>query len=206
LLRTRLTASFALAVYLAAAMVLPIAHRRHHALHGADHVHGPLGTVYARDAADPAASTGGAGDSAAYHHAAFDADLAALELADVAHAGAATVDCALADYTLVACDAAVGDTAVGDTAVGDASAAAHAPGFGDALLAHAHRHAPEPRPYDPSHGRGALEHLGASLLAQAPFVLPPPARPLAQTTVSAIVRSFASAPRRTHAPRGPPLV
>jgi hypothetical protein len=76
--RRRLTASFALAVYLAAAMVLPIAHRRHHALHGDDHVHGPLGTAYARDAADLATSARTADDdSAAYHHAARSASNAA---------------------------------------------------------------------------------------------------------------------------------
>jgi hypothetical protein len=168
-----------LAAYLAAAIALPVLHRRHHALHGADHVHGALGTTYFANV-----------EGAAFHHAAFDADLAALELADVAHAGTAAVDCALAEYTLVVCDD---------------PASAHAHNFGDQLLAHSHQPTPPPPPIDPSHGAGALEHLGASLLGAAPFVLPPPARPAARIPVEKSAPAFASAPRFTHAPRGPPL-
>ncbi|HZS40584.1 MAG TPA: hypothetical protein VFF06_27315 [Polyangia bacterium] len=176
--RSRLQACVVLAGYLAAAIALPVLHRRHHALHGADHVHGAFGTVYF---AAPSI------EDAAFHHAAFDADLAALELADVAHAGTAAVDCALAEYTLVVCDD---------------PASSHAHNFGDQLLAHAHSRPPQP--IDPAHGSGALEHLGASLLGAAPFTLPPPARPMARLPVEESPRAFASAPRFTHAPRGPP--
>ncbi|MDB4971058.1 MAG: hypothetical protein JWN44_6747 [Myxococcales bacterium] len=83
-------AAFALACYVAGAMVTPALHRLHHARYGEDHVHDAAG--------------------AHLHHAAFDADTVALDLGDVALAGTLAVDCSLAAYTLVACDdtAAIG--------------------------------------------------------------------------------------------------
>lgn len=82
----RARAVFALACYVAGALVTPALHRLHHARYGEDHVHGPGGMHL--------------------HHAAFDADAVALDLGDVALAGTLAVDCALASYTLVSCDGA----------------------------------------------------------------------------------------------------
>ena len=86
----RLRAAFALACYVAGALVTPALHRLHHARYGQDHVHGPSGMHL--------------------HHAAFDADTGALDLGEVALAGTVSVDCSLAAYTLVTCDdaAAIG--------------------------------------------------------------------------------------------------
>lgn len=111
----RLRAAFALACYLAGALVTPALHRLHHARYGEDHEHGPGGMHL--------------------HHAAFDADAVALDLGEVALAGTLAVDCSLAEYTLVSCDGAAADIA----AIG------HAPNFGDELLARlARSHRPHP--------------------------------------------------------------
>jgi hypothetical protein len=184
--RSRAIAGFALAVYAAGVLVAPVLHRLHHARYGADHVHGSTGTIYfGRDEAPPRPAL----DEAA-HHAAFDADLAALDLTDVAHAGALTVACDLAPYTLASCPAALGG---------------HPHTFGDELLARAHRHRGPP-PFDPEHGRGASEHLAASLLATRVFMLAPPVRPVARHDLAPRVFSFVSTPRLAPACRGPPAL
>jgi hypothetical protein len=172
--RPRRTGGVALAVYLFAVLASPALHRLHHAVYGDDHVHTPLGMVALPHEQE---------------HVAFDADLAALELAEVATAGTLAVDCALADYTLAEC---------GASALGD-----HPHNFGDELLARTHRHAP--RPFDPTHGAGSPEHLGASLLAARVIVVPPPSLPLIAILSAGTLRSFSSIARFTHAPRGPPL-
>jgi hypothetical protein len=170
----RLTAFAVLAAHLGAALALPWLHQRHHARHGADHVHGAGVTIYSPH------------DEAA-HHAAFDTDLAALGLAEVAHAGALEVDCALSPFTLAACESTAAPT--------------HPRSFGDELLARS-----SPRPLDPGHGRGALEHSGASLLGVAPFVLPPPAQSITRADPRAPVRDLISRPRPAAASRGPPAL
>lgn len=175
----RLKATFALAVYLAAALVYPELHRRHHARFGADHVHDALGTIALGDAAER---------SVFDHHAAFDADLASLGLADVAHAGALTVDCALAGFTGVDCTGARPD---------------HAHNFGDDLFARHHEHR-RPHDADPRHGAGSLEHLGASVLASRTFVLPPPTAAVLWRHADARPVAPSLAPRRAHPSRGPP--
>jgi len=96
----------ALVVYVTVVLLYPVLHRRHHQLHGADHVHTAGGTRWLH-VHDPAAV-----------HARFDDDLAAIDLADVAQLGALSVDCGLSAYTLAECDEN------------------HPFNFGDALLAH----------------------------------------------------------------------
>src|SRR5262249_52510262 len=83
------TASVVLASYAATVLLLPVLHRLHHQRHGNDHVHTAIGTIYFDEAT---------------HHAAFDADLTALDLDEVAHAGALEIDCELSRYTLASCD------------------------------------------------------------------------------------------------------
>lgn len=165
----RVTSGVALVAYLWAALAAPVLHRVHHLTHGADHVHTPAGTVPLHQ--HPVDET----------HQAFDADLAALDLAEAATAGTLAIDCGLAQYTLADC------------APGD-----HPRRFGDQL-----RH-PVPAPVDPDHGAGSPEHLGASLLVASAFVLPPPARPLIFVLSAQSVRTLPSQARFTHAPRGPP--
>lgn len=181
MLLRRLSAWFGLAVYLTAVLVYPELHRLHHVRFGADHVHGSLGTVY--QSAAPADER-----TVSDHHAAFDLDLASLGLADVAQAGALTVDCALAAYTGVDCAAARPE---------------HEHNFGDELFARHHQHRHEPD-FDPQHGAGSLEHLGASVLASRTFVLPPPAVAASRLVVDARPLAPSLAPRRTHQSRGPP--
>jgi len=182
--RSRAIASFALAVYAAGALVAPVLHRLHHQRYGADHVHSSTGTIYF---AHEQATSEPALDEAV-HHAAFDADLAALDLADVAHAGALDVDCEIAAYTLASCPASLGT---------------HPHTFGDELLARIHHHRGPP-PFDPEHGRGAPEHLGASLLASRTFTLPPPSVPVERYTFVATGISYVSTPRLAPSCRGPP--
>lgn len=112
---------------MATVVAVPLLHRLHHARYGADYQHTALGTVYAADTDEEAAP-----DEAA-HHAAFDADLAALELSEVAHAGAMVVECDYARFTLAACPTS--------------SAPSHPHTFGDELLARAHQHR-APGPFD----------------------------------------------------------
>ena len=174
--RHTIAATLALAGYLYALLCAPWLHARHHALHGADHVHEPGGTRALAPAfpAEP--------DLVAAHDD-FHADLAALALDDAATAGTLAVDCSLAAYTLAECDGA-----------------AHAPRFGDAIVAH-HRHRPAA---DPLHGQGALEHLAKSLLCPAPIVLPPPSAPHAaeaERLADAQLDSIAAAAPNA---RGPP--
>jgi hypothetical protein len=180
--RSRSIAGFALAVYAAGALVAPLLHRLHHERFGADHVHTSTGTIYLAHE-DPLL------DEAA-HHAAFDADLAALDLADVAHAGALDVDCQIAAYTLASCPASLGS---------------HPHTFGDELLARLHQHGAPP-PFDPEHGRGAPEHLAASLLAAGTFILSPPALPVASHRFSSNALSYVSTARVAPLCRGPPWV
>lgn len=178
-LTQRCSALVALAAYAFAALVVPVLHARHHALHGAEHLHTATGTVYFAPTDEP--------HDASFHHAAFDADLAALDLAEVAHAGTLSVDCSLAGYTLAACDGSL--------------PADHPHGFGDELLASHHHHAP---PIDPWHGAGALEHLHALTLTQPPFLLPPPLVPSARLPHPLPLRSFSVEKARTVDARGPP--
>lgn len=186
-LRPRIgSACVALVAYLAAALVHPALHQRHHALHGADHVHGASGTgvIHQPDAAHALTP------EVVAHHAAFDADLAALDLAEVAVAGALAVDCGLAAFTGATCDE---------------PSAGHPHNFGDELLARTHTHAPgTPPPFDPRHGAGSLEHLGASILASRTFVLAPPPRPILFVLVDVTAHQPAPVTRTTHDPRGPP--
>ncbi len=175
-----------LGAWLVAALVVPELHRHHHARFGDDHVHGEFGTIYFGP--NDANGTDENFDEA-HHHAAFDADLAALGLDEVAFAGTQSIDCALATYTLAACPDGQGESG-------------HPHTFGDALLAHApHRHAP-----DPTHGRGALEHGGASLLASAPFLLAPPFVPVEKLPFAPAPRAHAAAAEIAHAGRGPPAL
>lgn len=156
----RLQAVLALVAHVAALVVLPSLHRAHHARNGADHRHDGGGIVWE---APPAPPTSQPATTAAHAHAALDADLEALDLAEVADAGVLAVDCALSPYTLATCDGSL--------------PADHAHRFGDELLAH--RHAPPPdRPdLDPDHARGALAHLAAPLVAASPPLAPPPPAP-----------------------------
>ncbi len=190
--RPRPSALLALVAYLAGAIALPVLHRAHHAAHGADHVHTVHGTHYSDSGAQSQglsglAREGGAASDEAAHHAAFDLDLAAVSLAEVAHAGTATVDCSLAAFTLADCD--------------DSLPADHPRGFGDLLLAH---QAPAPEPFDAEHGRGTLEHGSAPLIAVPIFLLPPPASPALRLEPVLLASTLRTAPRITHPPRGPP--
>lgn len=185
MLRFRLSALFVLASYLATVLFVPLLHRLHHEAYGDDHVHTASGTVYERRLPAPAPA-----DEAA-HHAAFDADLAALDLVDVAHAGVMLVDCELAGYTTASCAAG--------------AATAHPHTFGDELLARAHRHS-RSRPLDPRHGAGSVEHLGASLLATRAFLLPAPTQPFVAFRLELPYRSYRAPERITRTSRGPPLL
>jgi hypothetical protein len=197
----RLAAGLSLLAYLGCALLLPELHRRQHAAHGDDHVH--VGDAIVRlddaghsDGSDGSDSdgngsggngSGGNGSGAREAHAAFDADLAALELSEVASAGTVDVDCSLADYTLVTCEAA---------------RPGHAQTFGDELLARLHRH--PARPIDPTHGRGALAHLSGWLLAPAPVLPPPPPAALDQPLPPLAGASLAYRPPAAPTARGPP--
>jgi hypothetical protein len=156
----RLRAAFALACYLAGALVTPALHRLHHARYGEDHEHGPGGMHL--------------------HHAAFDADAVALDLGDVATAGTLAVDCSLAEYTLVSCDGAADIAAIGHAPnFGDELLA---------RAAHTRSHAPTPDPlhgrFADEHVTPALLVAAAILLplpprpeatlpARAPALVPP---------------------------------
>jgi hypothetical protein len=117
---------------------------------------------------------------------AIAADLVALGLEDVG--APSRVDCTLAALTLADCDT---------------------PAHGVRRFGDARAHRPEQhdrRNLDPRHGAGALEHLGASLLAARAFELPPPRCP--ETRLELIARPVAVslAFRRPHFSRGPPAV
>jgi hypothetical protein len=182
----------ALVVYLATAVVYPALHAEAHGrAGGADHVHVGLATVWLHDEA--------AAPTVAERHAHFDADLAALGLDDVAAAGTANVDCALADYTLALCDPA---------AASDDGAAPpqHPHTFGDELLARLHHreHAQQAAP-DPQHGAGSLAHVAASFITPAPVLPAPRVDVIVRLPLAAPAAARRSAPRFTHAPRGPPV-
>jgi hypothetical protein len=166
----RVTSGVALVAYLWAALAAPMLHRVRHLTQGADHVHTPVGTVPLHP------------HRVDEVHQSFDADLAALDLAEAATAGTLAIDCGLAAYTLAEC-----------VAPSD-----HPRRFGDQLR---HR---APAPIDFDHGAGSPEHLGAFLLVARAFVLPPPARPLIFVLSAQPLRTLASQTRFTHAPRGPP--
>jgi hypothetical protein len=162
-----------LGLYGVATLAFPLLHQRHHARFGADHVHGPDGTVYLHQ-------------SAADHHAAFDADLASLELGDVAHAGVVLIDCTLAEFTLASCDDARPD---------------HPQTFGDQLLANTQHKSEAP---DLEHGKHSLEHLGVSLVGTPTFLLTPPALPTSRLAWAAPLESRRVATRTVYDSRGPP--
>jgi hypothetical protein len=158
--RRRLQAAVVLAAHVVALAVVPSLHRMHHAAHGADHRHTVDGTIWERPPS-AATTTAAPTTTAAHAHAALDADLEALDLAEVADAGVLAVDCALAEYTLATCDGSL--------------PADHAHRFGDELVAHHHPTTPS-SDFDPDHARGALAHLAAPLAEVAvPLVPPPPA-------------------------------
>lgn len=83
----RALAALAIALCAQAFLVAPAVHARHHALHGADHVHEAGGTRALHEGA----------------HLAFHEAIDALGLGDAATAGTLAVDCALAAYTLAEC-------------------------------------------------------------------------------------------------------
>lgn len=178
----RAFACVALSAHLLGAVALPVLHRAHHAARGADHTHDAASHRHIHGAE-------GAAEGEAAAHLRFDADLAALSLSDVASAGTASVDCSLATFTLAACD--------------DSLPPDHARGFGDLLLAHVPADTP---PVDDDQGRGTLEHGSAPLLASPIFLLPPPAVPARALTPRLVEGAPRSAPRLTHAPRGPPIL
>jgi hypothetical protein len=175
------TSGIALVAYLATVLLYPALHQHHHALHGDDHVHLDLATIFF---AEPPIVEARAVD---YQHNDFDADFASLDLTDVAEAGALPVDCSLAAYTLTEC---------ADTQ------AQHPHRFGDELLAHG-KHPPS-RARDPRHGLGSLEHLGTSFLAAKIQMLPPPLAPETRVAAAVVLASHSHAARITRDSRGPP--
>lgn len=181
--RRRQYAAWALGLYSATALLLPFAHQRWHQAHGADHVH-QGGATYNRR--DPAAWP--ASEPPEDTHATFDADLRVLELTEAAHAGVASVDCELSRFTLASCAA----SPPGGAALG----------FGDELLARQSHH--HPTPADPAHGRGASEHLGSVLVSAGPYLLAPPAKPVAQVRHQVVLLRPHCTLRFTHSSRGPP--
>jgi hypothetical protein len=185
--RHRPAACFALVAYSLGALALPVLHRAHHAARGADHTHGAAPTPHTHEGTESTNQLA-LDESEASAHAAFDADLAGLNLSEVATAGVAPVDCALASFTLAACD--------------ESLPADHPRGFGDLLLAH--RTAPAQEPFDPDHGRGSLEHGSAPLLASAIFLLPPPSTVVVTVEPLPILTAPRARGRAQHPPRGPP--
>jgi|GEM_PF-2894010 len=148
-----------------ATLVVPGLHQQHHARFGTDHAHDPLtGAVFTDE-----------------HHA-FDADLAALELSDVAHAGVAVIDCELAAYTLA-----------DDLATCDANRS-----FADAALDRSHHHPAQ------DHGDGGLLHLGVAVLLPSTPMLPPPSLPHDAAFAAHISTPHQPAFRRHYASRAPP--
>ncbi len=183
--RPRLAAFAVLASYVATVIAVPVLHRLHHDRYGADHQHTAFGTIYGGLFEEAGAPL----DEAA-HHAAFDADLAALELSEVAHAGALSIDCEYSAFTLVAC--------------GESATPSHPHTFGDDLLARTHQHH-APAPFDPAHGAGSLEHLASSLLSTPTTIFPPPALPIERLALDVAFESHAAALRSTYAARAPPV-
>ena len=179
LLRHRWLALPCLAVYLVAALALPMAHLAHHKN---DHVHGPGGEII------PLAGTDD-------FHQAFDADLAAIDLTEAGHLGIASVDCELARYTLAVCD--------------DPGAPPHTFGDELAARSPHHHHPREGRsargPIDPAHGAGSLAHFGIALLATPPFLLPPPTLPIERTNPSVTSERSGVSPPLALRARAPPL-
>jgi hypothetical protein len=175
------SAYLAIVAYVAAALVWPAVHRRHHALHGADHRHVGLGTIYLHDAA-------GGDSDVAHTHAQSDLDLGAIDLAEVAQAGTLVVDCNLQTFTLVDCAQPRPD---------------HPHNFGDEMLARApHSHAPPTDDVD--HGAGSLEHLRLSFVASQPILLPPPARAAVRLFADRVAPPPVVLVPSTHAARAPP--
>ena len=175
LARRRWAAAIGLGAWVLCALAVPGLHQLHHARFGADHQHHPLaGTVSVAQVAD--------GDADLGEHQAFDADLVALELADVAHAGVVAVDCELSALTLVACDPARPTT------------------FADLALTHRHQ-----APPDAEHGLGSLEHLGVALLTPSAPMLSPPAQPLVVVFETRSSTPHQPAFRRTCPSRAPPI-
>lgn len=179
-MRRGTSAYIALFAYLAAVLLFPVLHQRHHAQYGEDHVHVGLGTVYLDRA------LGVTQEAVDHQHDDFDVVFASLDLVEVAEAGALSVDCSLAAYTLVECPT---------------HSAEHARRFGDELVAREHHH---PAP-DPHHGDGALEHLAALLLGAQPHICAPPYTLETRFTVEYTVAFAPAALRITHDSRGPPV-
>lgn len=189
--RGRPLAFLTLLVELASVTLLPALHLARHRDGGHDHVHlagGGTDWIPALVEEPPTLS-------AEAHHHAFDADLEALGLSDVMHAGVAAVDCSLAEYTLVDCESGP---------VSDEGAPPSAHGFGDELLARLPHHHPHPLG-NPLHGEGSLEHFGLAVLASPVFLLPPPHQPL---TLAPLVRPLDERaddpPHHAFWARGPP--
>ena len=173
-------ASLALGLYAYLLWIVPTAHAAHHARYGADHAHTDAGVVALAEPQAPAVTAQAAHEE---QHALFDA----LGLAEVATAGTLSVDCSLADLTLVEC----------------AAGALHAPGFGDALVAH--QHAPTRAP-DLEHGRGSLAHRHAAFVTTDAIALAPPSLACLFVLPSLVESQHPFVARRTHASRGPPLL
>src|SRR5687767_6928112 len=95
MLRRHTAAAVSLVAQMATAVALPAAHVRLHDVRGSGHSHGMVAPVSDREMDDAAA------------HRAFEEDLEALDLAEVARAGALEVDCSLASYTMVSCEGAL---------------------------------------------------------------------------------------------------
>lgn len=166
--RSRGLALFTLVLHGAALVGLPLLHERSHREGSArPHVHLGAETLWGAvlvPPSTPATDGAEAQPSTNALHVSHDADLEALELLDVGHAGVAEVDCELARYTLADC--------------ASPDAAPH--GFGDELLARTHHGHGAPRgdgaPWDPGHGAGSLEHGGLAVTQTPLFLLPPPRR------------------------------
>lgn len=195
--RSRWLALLTMVLHGAALVGLPLLHERSHREGSArPHVH--LGTETLWGAGELLPSTpetahgAEAQPSTEALHVSHDADLEALELLDVGHAGVAVVDCELARYTLADCPSP--------------DAAPH--GFGDELLARApHRHeAPRDRgaPWDPGHGAHSLEHGGLAVTQTPLFVLPPPRRACVRVEPASPRLPLASRPCLALRARAPP--
>jgi hypothetical protein len=183
-----LAAIAALSAQLCAVLLLPALHAAHHLHYGADHRHAPDGATVPLAAPDEQREHVHGGSAEALHHALFDADLEALDLVEVAHAGTLAVDCELADFTFAICPVDL--------------PASHPHTFGDELLARApHHHEPAA---DPLHGSGALAHLGVSLLATPIYLVPPRSAPELRAVFVFAILAPPAAPMTNANARAPP--
>ena len=182
----RAAAWMPLVAYIAALVLGPALHERHHATHGADHQHFATGTAYELAPHTHDDTILIADRTLVDEHERFDSDLALLDLAEVAEAGTLSVDCALAAYTLALC----------------ATDEGHAHRFGDQMAPSSPRRTAP----DPEHHRFAIEHLAVSaLVAIAPELAPAPT--LLEATPPPVDMATPPSPRPLRSrSRAPPIV